>query len=110
MPNIMNGIGADEVCFTKPSQSVPFLMIVDEKGFLDIDDRLLCLHFNIQHGPLVLVEREEYDDDMVLKRILYQRPRYSDDGVFYRITPGFYKVQWVGKSVTPSTESRSRSP
>ena len=77
---------------------------------MDVDDRFLCLHFQIQHGPLVLVEREEYDDDMVLMRTLYQRPRYSDDGVFYRVTPGFYKVQWVGDSVIPGTESRSRSP
>ena len=87
----MNGIGVDEVCFIEPSQSVPFLMTVDKEGFLDVDDRLLCLHFNIQHGPMVLVEREEYDDDMVLMRILYQRPRYSNVGVFYRITAGFYK-------------------
>ena len=41
---------------------------------------------------MVLVEREEYDDDMVLMQILYQRPRYSDVGVFYRVTSGFYKV------------------
>ena len=58
----------------------------------------------------MLVEREEYNDDMVLMQTLYQRLRYSDDGVFYRVTPGFYKVQWVGDSVTPGTESRSRSP
>ena len=106
----MNGIGADEVCFTEPSESIPFVMTVDKEGFLDVDDRLLCLHFQIQHGPLVLVEREEYNDDMVVMRILYQRPRYSDDGVFYRVTPGFYKVQWVGESVILGTESRSRSP
>ena len=106
----MNGIGANEVCFIEPSQLVPFLMTVDKEGFLDVDDRLLCLHFNIQHGPMVLVEREEYDDDMGLMQTLYQRPRYSDVGVFYRVTSGFYKVQWVGKSVTPGTESRSRSP
>ena len=68
-------------------------MTVDKEGFLDIDDRLLCLHFNIQHGPMVLVEREEYDDDMVLMQTLYQRPRYFNDGVFYRVTPRFYKVQ-----------------
>ena len=33
---------------------------------------------------------------------VYQRPRYSDVGVFYRVTPGYYKVQWVGGSKTPS--------
>ena len=30
------------------------------------------MHFNIQHGSMVLVEREEYDDDMVLVRTLYK--------------------------------------
>ena len=106
----MSGIGADKVCFTEPSHSIPFVMTIDKEGFLDVDDRLLCLHFQIHHGPLVLVEREEYDDDMVLMRILYQRPRYFDDGIFYRVTPGFYKVQWVGDSVTPGTRLQSRSP
>ena len=51
----------------------------------------------------MLVEREEYDEDMALMRTVYQRPRYSDVGVFYRVTPGYYKVQWVGRSETPST-------
>ena len=91
MLSIMSGIGTDEVCFTEPSHSVPFVMTIDKEGFLDVDDRLLCLHFQIQHGPLVLVEREEYDDDMVLMQTSYQRPRYSDDGVFYRVTPDFIK-------------------
>ena len=99
----MMRIGANDVCFTKPSHTHPFLMMVEEEGFIDVDDRLLCLHFNIQHGPLVLVEREEYDEDMVLMQIVYQRPRYSDVGVFYWVTPGYYKVQWVGGSKTPST-------
>ena len=99
----MMRIGANDVCFTEPSHTHPFLMIVEEEGFIDVDDRLLCLHFNIQHGPLVLVEREEYDEDMVLMRTVYQRPRYSDVGVFYRVIPGYYKVQWIGRSETPST-------
>ena len=33
---------------------------------------------------------------------VYQRPRYSDVGIFYQVTPGYYKVQWVGGSETPS--------
>ena len=99
----MMRISANDVCFTEPSHTHPFLMTVEEEGFIDVDDRLLCLHFNIQHGPLVLVEREEYDEDMALMRTVYQRPRYSDDGVFYRVTPRYYKVQWVGQSETPSS-------
>ena len=57
----MMRIGANNVCFTEPSRTHPFLMMVEEEGFIDVDDRLLCLHFNIQHDPLVLVEREEFD-------------------------------------------------
>ena len=100
-------IGPNKVCFTNSSHTVPFMMTVDEGGFLGIDDYLLCLHFDIQHGPLVLVVREEYDEDMVFIRTVYQRPRFSDIGVFYRIIPGFYKVQWVGESVTPVFVSKN---
>ena len=98
----MMRIGANDVCFTEPSHTHPFLMTVEEEGYIDFDDRLLCLHFNIQHGLLVLVEREEYDEDMVLMQTVYQRPRYSDFGVFYQVTLGYYKVQWVSGSKTPS--------
>ena len=49
-------------------------MFVDNMGFLDVEERLLCLHFDIEPGPLVIVEREEYDDDMVLMRTILQRP------------------------------------
>ena len=41
-------------------------MIVDYKGFLEVDERLLCLHFDIEARPLVVVMREEFDEDMVL--------------------------------------------
>ena len=98
----MMKIGANDFCFTEPSHTHPFLMTVEEEGNIDVDDRLLCLHFNIEHGPLVLVEREEFDEDMVLMRTVYQRPRYSDVEVFYQVTPGYYKVQWVGGSEIPS--------
>ena len=59
------GLGAGEVRFTEPFHSALFIMFVDDMGFLDVEERLLCLHFNIEPGPLVIVEREEYDDDMV---------------------------------------------
>ena len=67
----MMRIGADDVCFIEPSHMLLFLMTVEEEGYIDVNDRLLCLHFNIQHGPLVLVEREEFDEDMVLMRTVY---------------------------------------
>ena len=98
----MMRIGAIDVCFTEPLHTLPFLMTVEEEGYIEVNDQLLYLHFNIQHGLLVLVEREEFDEDMVLMRIVYQRPRYSNIGLFYRVTPRYYKVQWVGRSETPA--------
>ena len=52
------------------------MMAIEEEIYVDVDDHLLCLHFNIEHDLLVLVEREEYDEDMVLMRTVYQKPRY----------------------------------
>ena len=43
----MMRIGANDVCFTEPSHTHPFLITIEEEGFIDVDDRLLCLHFNI---------------------------------------------------------------
>ena len=77
---IMMKIGPNKVCFIEPSHTVPFIMTIEEGGFLDVDDQLLCLHFDIQHGRLVLVEREEYREGMVLIRIVYQRTRFSNIG------------------------------
>ena len=88
----MMRIDANNVFFIEPSHTHPFLMTVEEEGFIDVDDRLLCLYFNIQYSPLVLVEREEFDEDMVLMQTVYQRPRYSDVGIFYWVTLGYYKV------------------
>ena len=104
----MMKIGAAEVCFMELLHT-PFLMTIGEEGFFDVDDWLLCLHFNIEYGPLVLVEREEYDEDMVLMRIVYQRPRFCYVGIFYRITLRYYKVQWVGERVTPIQPSKTHS-
>ena len=36
-----------------------------------MDERLLCLCFNFKDGNLMLVEREEFDEDMVLMRTIY---------------------------------------
>ena len=60
----------DEVRFTEPSHLAPFVMFVDDIGFLDVVERLLYLHFDIEPRPLVIVEREEYDDDMVLMQTI----------------------------------------
>ena len=103
----------DEVSFREPSQEVPFIMTVGREGYIDVDERLLCLRFNFKDGNLMLVEREEFDEDMVLMRIIYQKPRTSSGVWRYRVTPGHYVVQWLGSPVsmfqqstqTPSTIS-----
>ena len=66
------GLDEGEVRFIEPSHLALFIMFVDDIGFLDVEERLLCLHFDIELGPLVIVEREEYDDDMVLMRTILQ--------------------------------------
>ena len=67
----MEQIGESKVSFSKPSHTAPFIMIVEREGYLDVDERLLCLHFGIEVLPLLLVEQEEYDEDMVLMRTIY---------------------------------------
>ena len=79
----MERIGKCEVSFSEPSHTTPFIMRVDSEGYLDMDERLLCLHFGIEVLPLLLIEREEYDEDMVLMRTIYQRPCYLADGCHY---------------------------
>ena len=86
------GLGTREVWFTQPFHSAPFVMFVDPVGSLDVEERLLCLHFDIEQGPLVIVEREEFDKDMVSMRTVLQIlhtccPRWS-----YQVFLGYYKV------------------
>ena len=92
----------DEVSFREPSQEVPFIMTVGREGYIDVDERLLCLRFNFKDGNLMLVEREEFDEDMVLMRTIYQKPRTSSGVWRYRVTPGHYVVQWLGSPVSMS--------
>ena len=89
----MKRIGDSEISFPEPSHSSPFIMCVESEGFVDVDERLLCLHFSIEVLVLLLVEREEYDEDMVLMRTIYQKPCYSTDGYHNQVYPGYYKVE-----------------
>ena len=99
----MERIGESEVSFSEPSHTAPFIMTVEREEYLDVDEGLLCLHFGIEVLPLLLVEREEYDEDMVLMRTIYQRPCYSAEGYHYRVFPGYYKVQQL---CPPSASSK----
>ena len=51
------GLGEEEVWFSEPSHAAPFVMFVDPIGHLDVEERLLCLHFEIEPGSFVIVER-----------------------------------------------------
>ena len=86
----------DEVFFIEPYHSALFIMTIDKEGYVDVDEHLFCLHFKVQHLPLLFVEREEYDEDMDLKRTIYQRPQYSIQSCHYRITPSYYIFQSLG--------------
>ena len=99
------GLDAGEVQFTEPFHSAPFIMFVDNIGYLDVEERLLCLHFDIEPGPLVIVEREEYDDDMVLMRTTLQRPHTCIPRWSYRVRPGYYKILSLPSRLSSSEES-----
>ena len=98
-------IHPDEVSFREPSNPVPFIMAVGKKGYVDVHEWLLYLSFNFKDGNLLLVEREEYNEDMVLMRTIYLKPCIVSDGWHYRVTPGFYVVQWLGSPVAMSRQS-----
>ena len=99
------GLDKGEVRFIEPSHSASFIMFVDDMGFLDVEERLLYLHFDIEPGPLVIVEREEYDDDMVLMRTILQRPHSCILRWSYRVRPGYYKVLSLACPVFGSEQS-----
>ena len=99
------GLDAGEVRFTKPFHSAPFIMFVNDMGFLDVEERLLCLHFNIEPRPLVIVEREEYDDDMFLMRTILERPHTCIPRWSYRVKPAYYKVLSLPSRLSGSEES-----
>ena len=88
-------------------------MIIGKEGYIDVDERLLCLRFNFKDRNLMLVEREEFDEDMVLMQTIYQKPHTSSGVWKYRMTRGHYVVQWLGSPIsmlqqstqTPSTIS-----
>ena len=95
----------DKVSFREPSQEVPFIMTVGREGYIDVDERLLCLRFNFKDGNLMLIERKEFDEDMVLMQTIYQKPRTSSGVWRYRVTPSHYIVQWLGSPISMSQQS-----
>ena len=98
------GLDEDEVWFIEPSHSALFVMFVKDIGFLDVEERLLCLHFDIEPGWLVIVEREEYDNDMVLMRTILQRPHFCIPRWSYQVTPRYYKVLSLASPISGSKQ------
>ena len=95
----------DKVSFREPSQEVLFIKTIGKEGYIDVDERLLCLRFDFKDGNLMLIEREEFDEDMVLMRTIYQKPRTSSRVWKYRVTPSHYVVQWLGSPISMSQQS-----
>ena len=99
------GLGEGKVWFLESSHAAPFMMFLDPIGHLDVEERLLCLYFEIEHGPLVIVEREEFDEDMVLMRTILQRPHTCIPRWLYRVFPRYYKVLSLASPVSTSQQS-----
>ena len=99
------GVHDGEVWFTEPSHSAPFIMLVDKDNFLNMEERLLCLHFDIELEPLVIVEQDEFDDDMVLMRTILQRPHTCIPRWSYRVTSRYSKVLSIVGLVSVSEQS-----
>jgi hypothetical protein len=79
------------VLFRISSSLVPFAVYVDEEGFSVVDERLLCLRFNLQEATL-LVEKEEVDSNGCLIRTIYQKPYITKNGSYYIVTLGSYNI------------------
>ena len=90
---------------SEPSHPAPFVMFVGPDGYLDVEERLLCRHFETEPGPSVVVEREEFDEDMVLMRTILQRPHSCIPRWSYRVFPGYYKVLSLASPVSASQQS-----
>ena len=99
------GLGEGEVWFSELSHAAPFVMFVDPIGHLDVEERILCLHFKIEPGSLVIVEREEFDEDMVLMRTILQRPHTCIPRWLYRVFSRYYKVLSLASPVSASQQS-----
>ena len=99
------GLGEGEVWFLEPLHPAPFVMFVGPDGYLDVEERLLCQHFEIELGPSVVLEREEFDEDMVLMRTILQRPHSCIPRWSYRVFHGYYKVLSLDSPLSASQQS-----
>ena len=94
-----------EVWFSEPSHPAPFVMFVGPDRYLDVEERLLCRHFETELGLSVVVEREEFDEDMILMRTILQRPHSCIPRWSYRVFPRYYKVLSLASPVSASQQS-----
>ena len=99
------GLDKGKVWFSELSHAALFIMFVDPISYLDVEERLLCLHFEIEPGPLVIVEKKEFDEDMVLMRTILQRPHTHIPRWSYQEFPGYYKVLNLASLISASQQS-----
>jgi hypothetical protein len=101
---------SDVVSFRLLSSKVPFVLHVGDEGYAIVNEKLLCLKFHLQDTCL-LVEREEFDDNGALVRIVYQNPEVSNTGTYFRVLPCSYIVTsgLASFDLSPGSTLTSRS-
>jgi hypothetical protein len=82
---------SDVMSFRLLSSKVPFVLHVGDEGYAIVNEKLLYLKFHLQDTCL-LVEREEFNENGALVRIVYQNPEVSNTGTYFRIMLGSYTV------------------
>ena len=80
-----------DVSFKTLNFQVLFFLHVNNRGFAIVPEQLLCVRFHLQEATL-LIEREEFDEDGNLCRIVYQKPYVSDWTSNYKVWLGSYMV------------------
>jgi hypothetical protein len=94
---------SDVVSFRLLSSKVPFELHMGDEGYAIVNEKLLCLKFHLQ-DTCFLVEREEFDDNGALVRIMYQNPKVSNTGTYFRVMPGSYTAtSGLISSIDPHT-------
>ena len=68
-----------------------FIIHVGDEKYVTIDETILCTRFRLVESTL-LVEREEFDENGAVLRMVYIRPISTDNGWQYRVGSRSYTV------------------
>ena len=77
--------------FRVANNSRPFIIHIGEEEYVAIDEAVLCTRFRFLESTL-LVEREEWDENESIVRIVYVRPISTDRRLQFRVGAGRYSV------------------